>query len=59
MSPEIIGVIGLVVLLILLFAGMWIGAAMALVGFLGFAAVRGFDSAFGVIAQIPFSTVAD
>ena len=33
MSPEIIGVIGLAVLLILLFAGMWIGAAMAVVGF--------------------------
>ena len=59
MSPEIIGVIGLVILIALLFARMWIGAAMALVGFLGYAAIRGFDSAFGVVSQIPFSTVAD
>lgn len=59
MSPEIIGVIGLAVLIALLFAGMWIGAAMAMVGFLGYAAIRGIESAFGVVAQIPFSTVAD
>ena len=59
MSPEIIGVIGLIVLLVLLFAGMWIGAAMALVGFAGFAVIRGVDPAFGVVSQIPFSTVGD
>ena len=59
MSPEIIGVIGLIVLVVLLLARMWIGAAMALVGFLGYALIRGFESAFGVVSQIPFSTVAD
>ncbi len=59
MSPEITGVIGMVILIVLLFARMWIGVAMALVGFFGFAAIRGFDSAFGVVSQIPFSTVAD
>ena len=59
MSPEAIGIIGLVVLLILLFAGMWIGAAMAIVGFVGYAVIRGVDSAFGVVSQIPFSTVGD
>jgi tripartite ATP-independent transporter DctM subunit len=58
MSPEIIGVIGLVILIALLFARMWIGAAMALVGFLGYAYLRGFESAFGVIAQIPFTTIS-
>ena len=59
MSPEIVGVIGLVVLVTLLLLRMWIGAAMALVGFLGFAYIRGVESAFGVVSQIPFSTVAD
>src|SRR4030043_356847 len=58
MSPEIIGLVGLLVLIGLLFAGMWIGPAMAMVGFLGFALIRGMEPAFGVVAQIPFSTMA-
>ena len=41
MSPEIIGVIGLVVMVVLMFARMWIGAAMALVGFVGYAIIMG------------------
>jgi tripartite ATP-independent transporter DctM subunit len=59
MSAEVIGIIGLVILIVLLFARMWIGAAMATVGFFGYAAILGFKPAFGVIAQIPFTTVAD
>jgi C4-dicarboxylate transporter DctM subunit len=58
MSPEIIGLIGLVVLLILLFSGMWIGAAMATVGFVGYAVVVGIKPAFGMVSQIPFTTMA-
>ena len=58
MSPEIIGVIGLIVLLIMLFAGMWIGAAMATVGFLGYAIIIGFGPAYGMVSQIPFTTMA-
>jgi C4-dicarboxylate transporter DctM subunit len=58
MSPEIIGLIGLAVLLILLFSGMWIGAAMATVGFFGYAIVVGIKPAFGMVSQIPFTTMA-
>ena len=58
MSPEIIGVLGLVILLLLLFAGMWIGAAMAVVGFCGYAILIGIDPAFMLVSQIPFTTVA-
>lgn len=58
MSPEIIGIIGLAVLLILLFSGMWIGAAMATVGFVGYAVVVGIKPAFGMVSQIPFTTMA-
>ena len=58
MSPEIIGVIGLGVLVVLLFARMWIGAAMAMVGFLGYAYIMGINPAFAVISQIPFSTIS-
>ena len=58
MSPEMIGALGLGVLLILLFAGMWIGAAMALVGFVGFALIMGVNPAFSVISMIPFTTMS-
>jgi C4-dicarboxylate transporter DctM subunit len=58
MSPEIIGIIGLAVLLILLFSGMWIGAAMAMVGFFGYAVIVGIHPAFGMVSQIPFTTMA-
>jgi C4-dicarboxylate transporter DctM subunit len=50
--------VGLAVLVILLFAGMWIGAAMAMVGFLGYAYILGINPAFGMISQIPFTTMA-
>jgi len=58
MSPEMIGALGLGVLLILLFAGMWIGAAMALVGFVGYALIMGVNPAFSVISIIPFTTIS-
>jgi C4-dicarboxylate transporter DctM subunit len=58
MSPEIAGIIGLAVLLILLFSGMWIGAAMATVGFFGYAYIVGIHPAFAMVSQIPFTTMA-
>ena len=58
MSPETTGLIGLILLVVLLFARMWIGAAMAMVGFLGYAYIMGLKPAFGVVSQIPFSTIA-
>jgi C4-dicarboxylate transporter DctM subunit len=58
MSPEIIGLIGLLVMIALLFAGMWIGAAMAMIGFLGYVAIMGIGPASGMVAQIPFTTMA-
>jgi tripartite ATP-independent transporter DctM subunit len=58
MSPEIAGALGLIALVFLLFIRMWIGAAMALVGFVGYAYILGLKPAFAVIAQIPFTTIA-
>lgn len=58
MSPEIIGLIGLLIMIALLFLGMWIGAAMAMVGFLGYVVIMGFEPACGVVSQIPFTTMA-
>jgi len=58
-SPELFGLLGLAVLMILLFARMWIGFAMALVGFLGFACLSGFEAALKVLATVPYRTLAD
>jgi len=49
MNPILLAVLGLVLLLIFLFAGMHIGVAMALVGFVGIMVMR-------VISGMPFSS---
>jgi tripartite ATP-independent transporter DctM subunit len=59
MTPESVGLIGIIAVVFLLMTGMWIGVVMALVGFLGYAYLAGLQPAFGVIAKIPFSTIAD
>jgi C4-dicarboxylate transporter, DctM subunit len=59
MSAEIVGLIGVILLIVLLlFVRMWIGLAMALVGFLGILYLQGFKQAFGVIGTVPYETVA-
>ncbi|NLB29061.1 MAG: TRAP transporter large permease [Clostridiales bacterium] len=57
MSNYIIGLLGLVLLVILIFKGMHIGIAMALVGFVGCWYMRGLASALGYMANTPFATV--
>lgn len=59
MSPEIIGAIGLAAMLVLIFMGIWIAAAMAVVGFAGYILLRGFAPATGIITQIPFTSIND
>lgn len=59
MSAEIIGLIGVVILVVLLLLfRMWIGLAMALVGSLGILYLQGFKQAFGVVSTVPYETVA-
>ena len=58
MSPELIGLIGLIVLLVLIFMRIWIGAAMALVGFLGYGYLAGWANAFVVAGTEPYSNIA-
>jgi len=58
MSPEFVGLIGIIFLIILLFCRMWIGFAMALVGFLGLFYLNGFDKAGIVLGTIPFSRIS-
>ncbi|MFC1864132.1 TRAP transporter large permease [Thermodesulfobacteriota bacterium] len=59
MSAELIGLIGVIILVVLLlFFRMWIGLAMALVGAIGVFYLQGFKQAFGVISTVPYETVA-
>jgi C4-dicarboxylate transporter DctM subunit len=57
MTPELIGLIGIIALVVLLFARMWIGFAMAFVGFAGLIALNGLDKAGIVLATMPFARV--
>jgi len=57
MSPVVIGALGILILIVFLFSRIWIGAGMALVGFIGYIIIMGFDPACRVISQIPFSTM--
>ncbi|MFC2031929.1 TRAP transporter large permease [Chloroflexota bacterium] len=54
MSTDLIGVIGLIVLLALIFFGMPVGVAMALIGFVGITVLSGLDVSFTLAQIIPF-----
>ncbi len=58
MDPLVVGFIGIAILMVLLFSGLSIGAAMALVGFVGFAVLVGFGPALGILKSVPYSTFA-
>lgn len=55
MRPEVIGIIGIIVLIVLLFMRVWVGAAMALVGFGGLLLMRGFTQTISVLGTVPFN----
>ncbi len=56
MSPCVIGLIGLAILIILLFARIPVGFAMAIVGFGGFVQLVNLDAALSLLARDVFST---
>jgi C4-dicarboxylate transporter DctM subunit len=58
MTPVTVGFIGIIALLVLLFLRMPIGIVMSLVGFIGFAYLAGFDTALGLLRNVPYTTVA-
>ncbi|MCF8095450.1 MAG: TRAP transporter large permease [Desulfobacteraceae bacterium] len=58
MSPEITGIIGLSALVVLLAIRMWIGLAMAMVGFFGIILLKNIDVAFSVLGTVPYKYIA-
>lgn len=57
MSNYLIGLLGLLILVLLIFKGMHIGIAMALVGFVGCWYMKGFAPAMGYMMNTPFGTM--
>jgi tripartite ATP-independent transporter DctM subunit len=53
-SNLLIGTLGVLVLLVILFLRVPIGVALALVGVCGYAAIDGWHKAFAVLASVPF-----
>jgi len=58
MSSELVGIIGVVIMLILIFMRVWVGVAMIVVGFLGFAYLEGWNQAFIISGTEPYSQIA-
>jgi tripartite ATP-independent transporter DctM subunit len=58
-DAPVIGGILLLVLIILLFSRMWIGFAMGLIGFIGFAILGGFPGAFKILSTVPYTQLKD
>ena len=59
MSPEITGIVGIVLLLVLFLLGMPVAFAMAFVGVVGFAYLSGFEPAMAVLAQDIFESFSN
>jgi len=58
MPPELIGILGVVLLIIFIGLRMWIGVAMGIVGFIGLLALGiPFDRAMSQSAEVPFHQI--
>ena len=55
MTPQAIGALGIAALVVLTFARVPLGAAMGLVGLVGYAAIDGWERAFIVFGETPYS----
>jgi C4-dicarboxylate transporter, DctM subunit len=59
MSPDVIGIIGIALMLALMFLGIPIAVCMASVGFGGIVAIWGLDKALLAMGMIPYTQVAN
>jgi tripartite ATP-independent transporter DctM subunit len=59
MDTSMIGIIGIVIMIVLMFVGMPIGFAMALTGLMGLMYLQNWNFAFSTAGIIPFSAVFD
>lgn len=59
LSPEMLGILGLVAMLILLALGVHIGIILAAVGFVGCGLMIGFSKSISMLVSTPFYTATD
>jgi C4-dicarboxylate transporter, DctM subunit len=59
MTPLMVGVLGLVALILLLFSGMPLGFVMGIIGFVGFVYLNGLDPGLTLLGTIPYRTFAN
>ena len=57
MSTELVGAIGIGILILLICCRFWVGAAFAIVGFVGIVVMRGFDTAMSIVVISPFTNI--
>lgn len=58
MSPELIGALSIVALIILIFLRIWIGVCMVLIGFIGYGVLGSWDHALLHAGMEPYSNIA-
>jgi C4-dicarboxylate transporter, DctM subunit len=59
MTPELIGILGIILLLVFIFTGVYICLAMAIIGFVGSWLVAGSFSAMTSLVIVPFGFLKD
>ncbi len=59
MSPELVGIIAILILIGTLLLRVWIGLAMALVGFFGFWYLMNFEAAAELLVVVPYRVLSD
>jgi len=59
MSPAMVGIVGFCLFFVLIFLNMPIGFVMALIGFVGFGLIRGFDPAMSLLSVQTYRTASD
>lgn len=58
MSPEMVGVIGVIVFILMVIAGIWVGFAAATVGLVGITLLKGWTAGAGIAGFLPFTVTA-
>ncbi|MDT8860199.1 TRAP transporter large permease [Alkalihalobacillus sp. MEB130] len=59
LDPQLIGVLGLILMVILVFLRVPVGFVMILVGFIGFALIRGSGSSFTIMGNTFYEALSD
>lgn len=58
MTPELVGAIGSIAMLVLIFLGVDIAVTLALIGGIGYAVIQGVDKTFIMLAMVPFDVIS-